>query len=61
MPALRHYFASVLLHHGVDITALSEYLGHHPAAFTLSVYVHLMPAAAEPDARGHRHRRGRDR
>ncbi len=45
--ALRHYFASVLLHHGVDIKALSEYLGHHSAAFTLSVYTHLMPSAAD--------------
>lgn len=45
--ALRHHFASVLLHHGVDIKALSEYLGHHSAAFTLSVYTHLMPAAAD--------------
>ena len=36
--ALRHYFASVLLHGGTDIKALSEYLGHHSAAFTLSVY-----------------------
>jgi site-specific recombinase XerD len=45
--ALRHYFASVLLHHGVDVKALSEYLGHHSAAFTLSVYCHLMPAAAD--------------
>jgi integrase len=43
--ALRHYFASALLHHGVDIKAVSEYLGHRSAAFTLSVYVHLMPAA----------------
>ena len=43
--ALRHYFASTLLHHGCDIKALSTYLGHHSAAFTLSVYVHLMPAA----------------
>ena len=43
--ALRHYFASVLLHGGCDIKALSEYLGHHSAAFTLGVYTHLMPAA----------------
>jgi integrase len=43
--ALRHYFASMLLHGGVDIKAVSEYLGHHSAAFTLSVYVHLMPTA----------------
>lgn len=45
--ALRHYYASVLLHGGTDIKALSEYLGHHSAAFTLSVYCHLMPAAAD--------------
>jgi integrase len=43
--ALRHYFASVLLHGGCDIKALSEHLGHHSAAFTLSVYTHMMPAA----------------
>jgi integrase len=43
--ALRHHFASVLLAAGVDIKALSEYLGHHDPAFTLRVYVHLMPAA----------------
>jgi site-specific recombinase XerD len=45
--ALRHHYASVLLHHGCDVKALSEYLGHHSAAFTLSVYCHLMPAAAD--------------
>lgn len=43
--ALRHYFASVLLHGGTDIKALSEYLGHHSAAFTLATYCHLMPSA----------------
>jgi integrase len=43
--ALRHYLASALLHDGCDIKALSEYLGHRSAAFTLSVYTHLMPAA----------------
>lgn len=43
--ALRHYFASVLLHHGVDVRALSEYLGHHDPGFTLRTYTHLMPAA----------------
>jgi integrase len=45
--ALRHYFASVLLFHGVDIRALSEYLGHHDPGFTLRVYSHLMPGAAD--------------
>jgi integrase len=43
--ALRHYYASVLFHGGCDVKALSEYLGHASAAFTLSVYCHLMPAA----------------
>ena len=45
--ALRHHFASVLLHDGVDIKALSEYLGHHDPGFTLRIYVHLMPDAAD--------------
>jgi len=42
---LRHRYASVLLAGGVDIKALSEYLGHHDAGFTLRVYSHLMPSA----------------
>ena len=45
MHALRHYFASVLLAGGVDIRALSEYLGHHDPALTLRIYAHLMPQA----------------
>ncbi len=45
MHQLRHYYASVLLAGGVDIKALSEYLGHHDPAITLRVYAHLMPAA----------------
>ena len=45
MHQLRHRYASVLLAGGVDIKTLSEYLGHHSAAFTLSVYTHLMPSA----------------
>jgi integrase len=32
-----------LLARGVDIRALSEYLGHHDPGFTLRTYVHLMP------------------
>jgi len=43
--ALRHYYASALLARGVDIRALSEYLGHHDPGFTLRTYVHLMPDA----------------
>jgi len=30
---------------GVDIKALSEYLGHHDPAITLRIYAHLMPSA----------------
>lgn len=45
MHQLRHRYASVLLAGGVDIRALSEYLGHHDPAFTLRVYAHLMPSA----------------
>jgi integrase len=44
---LRHYYASSLLAGGVDIKALAEALGHHSAAFTLSVYAHVMPSAAD--------------
>jgi integrase len=43
--ALRHYYASALLAGGVDIRALSEYLGHHDPGFTLRIYAHLMPSA----------------
>lgn len=45
--ALRHHFASVLLHDGADIAALAAYLGHHDPGFTLRTYVHLMPDAAD--------------
>jgi integrase len=43
--ALRHYYASTLLSGGVDVRALSEYLGHHDPAITLRIYAHLMPSA----------------
>lgn len=45
--ALRHHFASVLLDAGESIGALSEYLGHHDAGFTLRTYTRLMPNSAE--------------
>jgi integrase len=41
---LRHTFASNLLHHGVGIKAVSDYLGHSSAAITLGIYAHTMPA-----------------
>lgn len=43
MHALRHFYASSLLHAGESIKALSEYLGHHDPGFTLRTYTHLMP------------------
>lgn len=42
---MRHTFASVLLAGGVDVRALSEYLGHHDPTVTLRIYAHLMPTA----------------
>lgn len=42
---LRHLFASALLAGGVDVRALSEYLGHHDPTVTLRIYAHLMPSA----------------
>jgi integrase len=47
MHALRHHYASILLAGGVDIGALSEYLGHHDPGFTLRVYRYLMPGDAD--------------
>jgi integrase len=47
MHALRHFYASVLLDGGESIKALSEYLGHHDAGFTLRTYTHLMPSSQE--------------
>jgi integrase len=47
MHALRHFYASTLLDAGESIKALSTYLGHADAGFTLRVYTHLMPASEE--------------
>lgn len=47
MHALRHYYASVLLDAGESIKALSVFLGHASAAFTLAVYTHIMPASMD--------------
>ena len=47
MHALRHYYASVLLDGGENIKAVSAYLGHSDAGFTLRTYTHLMPQSAE--------------
>lgn len=45
--ALRHFYASVLLDAGESIKAVSEYLGHADAGFTLRTYTHLMPASED--------------
>jgi len=45
--ALRHLYASVLLDAGESIRAVSEYLGHADAGFTLRTYTHLMPSSEE--------------
>lgn len=44
---LRHTAASAWLASGVDIRTVAEYLGHSDPGFTLRVYSHLMPNAAD--------------
>ena len=40
---LRHTCASLDFTHGMSAKQVQIKLGHHSAAFTLSVYVHLLP------------------
>jgi len=47
MHALRHFYASTLLAHGVSIKELAEYLGHSDPGFTLRTYTHLVPSSYE--------------
>lgn len=47
MHALRHFYASTLLDAGENIKALSHYLGHADAGFTLRTYTHLMPSSEQ--------------
>ncbi len=47
MHALRHFYASVLLDAGESVKAVSDYLGHSDAGFTLRTYTHLMPSSTE--------------
>jgi integrase len=42
MHGLRHYCASMWLEKGVSIKAVSAYLGHSDAGFTLRTYTHLL-------------------
>lgn len=44
----RHTFASIHMAEGTNIKALSEVMGHHSAAFTLSRYAHLLPGEGAP-------------
>ena len=41
--ALRHHYASVLLHAGESVVAVAERLGHENATLVLKTYGHLMP------------------
>ncbi len=45
MHALRHTYASAQLEGGTNIKALSIFLGHSDAGFTLRTYTHLMPGS----------------
>jgi integrase len=40
---LRHFYASLLIHNGLSVKAIQEYLGHHSAVLTLDTYGHLWP------------------
>ena len=40
---LRHFCASMRLQHGVNIKAVSNYLGRSGPGFTLRTYTHLLP------------------
>jgi len=40
---LRHTYASLLIEAGKELQYIQQQLGHHSAAFTLSVYGHLLP------------------
>lgn len=46
--SLRHTFASLQIADGCNIAQLSRVLGHHSAAFTLTVYVHLLEGEEAP-------------
>ncbi|MFC9761695.1 tyrosine-type recombinase/integrase [Rhodococcus jostii] len=45
--ALRHYFASGLIHAGCDVVTVQRALGHASASVTLDTYSHLWPKAAD--------------
>ena len=45
---LRHTCGSLLFRNGANAKQVQHWLGHHSPAFTLAVYVHLLPEDA-PD------------
>jgi integrase len=46
----RHTFASLMIAAGVNVKALSTYMGHSSIAITLDRYGHLMPGNEEQAA-----------
>lgn len=47
---LRHQFASIQLHLGVDITVVSKMMGHANTAITGDLYTHLLDDTAKQQA-----------
>ena len=45
--SLRHFFASQMIHRGVNIRAVSAALGHAKTTTTLEVYTHLLPESGD--------------
>ncbi len=41
--ALRHYYASLLIHHGESVRVVQDRLGHANPSETLAIYAHLWP------------------
>lgn len=52
MHVLRHTAASAWLAGGADIRSVAAFLGHEDPGFTLRIYMHLMPDAADRARKG---------
>ena len=48
--ACRHGYASVMIAAGVNVKALSAFMGHANIAITLDLYGHLLPRAEDEAA-----------
>jgi len=46
----RHTYASYLIAAGIDVKAISEYMGHASVAFTYDRYGHLLPGSHAENA-----------